>query len=112
MTPEDINIINKNIIPLIKDKRQSVNQVYINHPDILWISKPTFYKYVDLNVINLKNLDLPRKVKYKKRKNNKNKINKRESALLIGRTYEYYLERTTKDKKLIVWQLETVIGKK
>lgn len=112
MTPEDINIINKNIIPLIKDKRQSVNQVYINHPDILWISKPTFYKYVDLNVINLKNLDLPRKVKYKKRKNNKNKINKRESALLIGRTYEYYLERTTKDKKLIVWQLDTVIGKK
>lgn len=112
MIPEDINIINKNIISLIKDKHQSVNQVYINHPDILWISKPTFYKYVDLNVINLKNLDLPRKVKYKKRKRNNNKINKRESALRTGRTYEDYLERINKDKTLIVWQLDTVIGKK
>lgn len=112
MTPEDINIINKNIISLIKDKHQSVNQVHINHLDILWISKPTFYKYVDLNVINLKNLDLPRKVKYKKRKRNNNKINKRESALRTGRTYEDYLERINKDKTLIVWQLDTVIGKK
>lgn len=112
MTPEDINLINKNIIPLIKDKHQSVNQVYINHPDILWISKPTFYKYVDLHVINLKNSDLPRKVKYKKRKNNKNKISKRERALLIGRTYEDYVERISKDKTLIVWQLDTVIGRR
>lgn len=32
------------------------------------MSKPTFYKYVDLQVIMLTNLDLPKKVKYKKRK--------------------------------------------
>jgi hypothetical protein len=35
------------------------------------MSKPTFYKYVDLQVIMLTNLDLPKKVKYKKRKENK-----------------------------------------
>lgn len=109
---EDIAIINKNIVPLVKNKKQSVNQIFINHPDILRMSKPTFYKYVDMGVINLTNLDLPRKVKYKKRKKNKSKTNKRDLALLIGRTYEEYTDKMSKNKSLIVWQLDTVIGKR
>lgn len=51
---------------MIKDKKQSVNQVYTNHPDILPFTKTTFYTYVNNGIINLTNLDLPRKVKYKK----------------------------------------------
>lgn len=109
-TPEEINIINKNIVPLIKNKRQSVNQVYINHPDILPISKTTFYKYVNEKVILLSNLDLSRKVKYKKRKNKNNKKNKRDSAILIGRRYEDYTARIEIEKNLHIWQLDTVIG--
>ena len=112
ITKEEIDQINKNIIPLIKNKKQSVNQVFINHPDILYMCKPTFYKYVDLGVVRLSNLDLPRKVKYKKRRNNKNKQNKRELALSIGRTYEDYIIRINNKEKLIIWQLDTVIGKK
>lgn len=111
ITKEEIDQINKNIIPLIKNKNQSVNQVFINHPDILYMSKPTFYKYVDLRVIALSNLDLPKKVTYKKRKHNKNKTYKRELALSIGRTYEDYIIKINTDKNLIIWQLDTVIGK-
>lgn len=70
---ENIEIINKNIVPLIKNRKQSVNQVYINHPDILYFSKPTFYKYVNEGIISLNNFDLSKKVKYKKRKNKKEK---------------------------------------
>lgn len=109
-TPKEIDIINKNIVPLIKNKKQSVNQVYINHPDILPISKTTFYKYVNEGVILLSNLDLPRRVKYKKRKNKKNKNNKRDFAILIGRKYEDYTARIEIDKNLHIWQLDTVIG--
>lgn len=112
ITPEEASIINKNIAPLIKKKKQSVNQVYINHADIICISKPTFYKYVDTGVLNLTNLDLSRKVKYKKRKKKSNKQNKRDIALLKGRMYEDYLDRMKQDKKAIVWQLDTVIGKR
>ncbi len=111
ITSEEINIINKNIVPLIKNKKQSVNQIYINHPDILSISKTTFYKYVNENVILLSNLDLPRKVKYKKRKKNKNKQNKRDLALLEGRRFEDYTTRIENEKHLHIWQLDTVIGK-
>ena len=111
ITKEEIDQINKNIIPLIKNKKQSVNQVFINHPDILYMCKPTFYKYVDLGIITLSNIDLPKKVKYKKRKNNKDKKYKRKLALSIGRTYEDYIIKINNEKKLIIWQLDTVIGK-
>ena len=111
-TEEEINIINKNIVPLIKDKKQSVNQVYTNHPDILPFTKTTFYTYVNNGIINLTNLDLPRKVKYKKRNKKDNKEYKRELSILINRTYEDYIIRLDeeKDKKLNIWQLDTVIG--
>lgn len=111
-TEEEINIINKNIVPLIKDKKQSVNQVFTNHPDILPFTKTTFYSYVNNGIINLTNLDLPRKVKYKKRKKKNTTEYKRELSLLINRTYEDYIIRLDeeKNKKLNIWQLDTVIG--
>ena len=111
ITKEEIDEINRIIIPLVKKQKQSINQVFANHADILSMSKPTFYKYVDLQVIMLTNLDLPKKVKYKKRKENNNKQYKKELALSIGRTYEDYVVRIEKAKKLNIWQLDTVIGK-
>ena len=110
VTNEEIEIINKNIVPLVKQNKQSVNQIYINHPDILYFSKTTFYKYVNEGVILLSNMDLPRKVRYKKRKKKKNKKNKRDYSILKGRTYEDYIIRLDKEKKLNIWQLDTVIG--
>ena len=111
ITKENIDLINSNIVPLIKNKKQSVNQVYINHPDILYMSKPTFYKYVNIGAISLSNYELPRKLKYKARNKSKDKNYKTKSALLIGRTYEDYIIRTYNNKKLMIWQLDTVIGK-
>lgn len=110
ITNEEIEIINKNIVPLVKQNKQSVNQIYINHPDILYFSKTTFYKYVNEGVILLSNMDLPRKVRYKKRKKKKDKTNKRYYSILKGRTYEDYVIRLDKEKKLNIWQLDTVIG--
>ena len=86
ITPEEVDIINKNIVPLIKDKKQSVNQVYINHSDILDFCKVTFYNYVNQGVLSLTNLDLPKKVKYKARKQ-KSKNYKRDILILNGRKY-------------------------
>ncbi|HIU11536.1 MAG TPA: helix-turn-helix domain-containing protein, partial [Candidatus Onthocola stercorigallinarum] len=68
ITPETIEEIENSIVPLIKDKHQSINQIYANHDDLIYFSKPTFYKYIDMGVFSLTNLDLPKKVKYKKRR--------------------------------------------
>lgn len=108
--PDEIEEIEKQIVPLIKNNKQSINQVYINHPDILYFSKSTFYKYVDLGVLSLTNFDLPKKIKYKKRKNYKNKENKRELSLLKGRKYEDFILYSTEHPKMNIVEMDTVIG--
>ena len=106
--PEVVDEIEQTIIPLIKDKKQSINQIYINHSDVLYFSKPTFYKYVDTGVLSLTNLDLPKKVKYKKRKDNNKTKNKRKIAILKGRSYDDYLLFISKHTKMNKCQMDTV----
>ena len=67
LTLEEIHTINEKITPLVK-KGQTTNHLYINHPDILDFSKSSFYRYVNDEVFEFGPLDLPRMVKYKKRK--------------------------------------------
>lgn len=112
ITPATIDEIEHSIVPLIKNKKQSINQVYINHSDILYFSKPTFYKYIHLGVLSLSDIDLPKKVKYKKRKENKNTKNKREIAILNGRCYKDYLSFISKNPKMNICQMDTVEGTK
>lgn len=113
ITPNTINDIESQIVPLIKNKKQSVNQVYINHSDILYFSKSTFYKYVDIGVFSLTNSDLPKKIRYKKRKHKySNNKNKRELSLLKGRKYENFIEFSSNHPKMNIVEMDTVIGKK
>ena len=107
-----INQIEHIIVPLIKDKKQSVNQVFANHKDILSMSKVTFYRYVNDGILSLNNIDLPKKVKYKKRKKKNNDNNyKRNITILDKRRYEDYLNFINKHSKMSIVQLDTVIGK-
>lgn len=113
ITPEEIEEIEKQIVPLIKYKKQSVNQVYINHPDILYFSRTTFYKYVDLGIFSLTNADLPKLIRYKVRKSNNNdKSNKRELALLNGRRYEDFILFTANHPQMNIVEMDTVIGQR
>ena len=114
LSMEQVDEIERTIVPLIKNKKQSVNQVYINHSDILNFSKVSFYSYVNNGVISLTNLDLPKKVKYKKRKKKNNNTNnyKRDISILKGRKFEDYLDFISKHPKMNKVQLDTVIGKK
>ena len=112
ISPEVAEEIERSIVPLIKNKKQSINQVYTNHSDILYMSKPTFYKYVDLNVLSLSNIDLPKKVKYKSRKKKYTNDYKRKISLLKGRSYEDYLDFISKHPKMNICEMDTVEGKK
>ena len=67
LTPEEVYNINTTLTPLIK-KGQTINHLYINHPNILDFSKPSFYNYVNNGVFEFDPLDFPRIVKYKKEK--------------------------------------------
>lgn len=109
INPEVLDDIEHSIVPLIKEKKQSVNQVYTNHKDILYFSKSTFYRYVDNGIFSLTNLDLPKKVKYKERKKEVEK-SRRELALLNGRRYEDFLIFKVNHPKMHIVEMDTVIG--
>lgn len=109
LTEEEVFNINQTITPLIK-KGQTYNHLYINHPDILNFSKVSFYNYVSNGVFDFGPLDLPRIVKYKKRKNNKRRT-RQEREIRVGRTYDDFIEYTTKNPDLNVVEMDTVEGK-
>lgn len=112
ISKEEIQHIDKIIAPLILEKHQSVNQVYINHPDILYFSKTEFYHLIDKGVFSFRNIDLPRKVKYKPRKNGSKRRTREESLIRVNRTYKDYLAfvELHKEKDISIVQMDTVEG--
>lgn len=108
--PEIVDELERIVVPLIKYQKQSVNQVYINHSDILYMSKTTFYKYVNEGVLSLKNIDLPKKVTYKPRKK-MNEDKRRTNALLKKRRYTDFCFYIVKYPNFNVYEMDTVIGK-
>ena len=109
LTPEEIYIINTTLTPLVK-KGQTINHLYINHPEILDFSKPSFYNYVNNGVFEFGPLDFPRIVKYKKRKNNPNRRTRKEREILINRKYTDFLDYTSKNPYLNIVEMDTVEG--
>ena len=108
LTEEEVYKINQVITPLIK-KGQTTNHLYINHPDILNFSKASFYNYINSGVFDFGPLDLPRIVKYKKRKNNKRRT-RQEREIRIGRTYDDFISYTSKCPDLNIVEMDTVVG--
>ena len=111
-TKEEIYDLDKFLTPLIKEKRQSIGHIYANHPDEINFSRTTMYNYVNLGVFSFKNIDLPRKVKYKKRKENKKQRIRRETAIRRGRTYEDFNEYIGKHPDCSIVEMDTVEGTK
>ena len=62
---DDIARINGIISPLVKNG-QSLHQIYLAHVDELMCSEKTLYNYVDAQLFDIRNIDLPRKVKYRR----------------------------------------------
>lgn len=112
LSKEEVYEIDKLITPLIKEKHQSISHIYANHPDEIWFSKATMYNYVDLGVFSFKNIDLPRKVRYKKRKENKKQRIRRETAIRKNRTYEDFKEYISKNSECSIVEMDTVEGVK
>lgn len=109
---ETIDLIEQTIVPLIKNKKQSINQVYASHSDILFFSKPTFYKYINLGILSLANINLPKKVKYKPRKKKLDTSFKRKFIILNKRSYDDYLQFVIDNPSFNRCQMDTVEGSK
>ena len=109
LTPEEVYVINSTLTQLIK-KGQTINHLYINHPDILDFSKPSFYNYVKNGVFEFGPLDFPRIVKYKKRKNSNKRRSRKEREILINRNYTDFIDFIANNHDLNIVEMDTVEG--
>lgn len=100
--------LNAIISPLI-EQGQSVHQIYICNKDELMCSEKTIYNYIDQGLFDVRNLDLPRKVRF--RQSRKEKTYKVDRSCRNGRTYEDYQEYLDRNGDVTIVQMDSVIGK-
>ena len=85
-TPEELAEMVAVVKPLMK-RGQSLAHIWQTHGSEFPVGARTFYRYINLGVLDICNLELPKKVKYKPRKKReKDEVPFRRS--LAGRTYE------------------------
>ena len=99
--------LDKLFSPLILNG-QSIAHIYAKHSEEIPFTSRTLYNYVEQNVLSVKNIDLPRKVKYKPRKGPRQP--RREHAWLQGRRYSDFTELLQDYPETPVVEMDTVEG--
>lgn len=110
LTKDQISSINEVISPLMIHKHHSVNHVYISHPDLLPFSKSTFYKYIDLGILNVRNIDLQRKVRFKVKKELDSARTKVNTKIKFGRFYSDFKDYLEFHPHCSIVEMDTVVG--
>ena len=107
ISEDEIARLNAIISPLAQ-KGQSVHQIYATHKDELMCSGKTIYNYIDACLFDVRNIDLPRKVKFRERyKKPEFKVDK---GCRIGRSYDDFNVFLDKNPDISVVQMDSVIG--
>lgn len=110
LSKDEIDTINDVIAPLMVQRHHSVNQVFIEHPECLPISKTTFYRYIDMGLVHVKNIDLQRKVRYKVHKPDKPAKERLINERKLGHLYANFKEYMDAYPTASVVEMDTVIG--
>ena len=107
ITQEQFDFINK-LFSEKMTKGQSISVIYQNHKDEIMISENTVRNYLKRGLLKSNQLDMIRP-RFTANKSVKRRVIKNVD-LLNGRTYEDYINYT-KEKDVLIVQLDTVVGK-
>jgi len=110
MTSSEFAELDGIISPLVK-RGQSLAHICASHANEIPVTERTVYNYFEQNLFTAINLDLPRKVRYKKRTNHKTN-EPRDYAVREGRTYEDYQKHIGENPELPIVEMDTVEGRK
>ena len=104
---DEIARLNRIISPLVK-QGHSIHEIYVTHQDELMCSEKTIYNYIDDCLLEVRNIDLPRKVRFRaRRKKAEFKVDK---GCRIGRSYKEFEAFMEKNPDTAVVQMDSVIG--
>lgn len=108
LTGEQLYELDCLLTPLLK-QGQSIAHIYAVHRDEIPCSVKTLYNYIDMGILTARNIDLPKKVKYKPRKRKRTEP-EIDYACREGRTYKDFLAYMEKNSEANVVELDTVHG--
>lgn len=108
LTSDELKKLDEIISPLIL-KGQSISHIFTHHKHEINCCERTLYYYFDKNAFTARNIDLPRKVKYKPRKKSTSPVVK-DSAHRIGRTFEDFVKFLENNPNTPVVEMDTVHG--
>lgn len=111
ITREEAGRIDSIVSPLLR-KGQSPHHVWANHADELMVSERTLYGYLDMGMFSARNLDLPRKVRYRERKRKAGEPFRVDRACRQGRTYADYLAFMSENPGMPVVEMDSVEGRR
>lgn len=87
VSAEELHRIDQIVSPLIK-QGQSIHMICVNHADEIMLDEKTIYNYIDAGLLSVRNIDLPRKVRYRKRPKKKQlKLTKFVSAVVVMKIF-------------------------
>lgn len=110
-TPESIQAMNDLLVPLIKDKHQSIGHIYATHAEELGCSRRTLYSYINDCVFDVRNGDLRRAVRYKKRKK-ATQTSTKDRSYRKDHNYEDFQKYLKEHPDTNVVEMDCVEGKK
>lgn len=107
LTPEELKRLDDLITPLIR-QGQSIHQICVNNADDIMCDERSIYNYIDAGILSVGNLDLPRKVRYRKRR--KKKTVHIDKLCHVGRTYKDFQKFMEAHPNLHVVEMDSVEG--
>ena len=114
MTSTEFKYLNETVSDEIR-KGHSFAMIVRNHENEFPVGKRTLYNYVENGYLDIINLDLPRKVRYKKRNRNTN-VEKKDTKIRINRTYidfrDYVKTHNDNNFNINIVEMDTVEGTK
>lgn len=107
-SPEQLMELNDLLAPLIA-KGQSINHIFASHSTEIGLSEKTIYNYIDMNAFHIRNIDLPKKVRYRQRHPH-DVVMKMDYQYRKGRSYTDFTSFMEQNPKLPIWEMDTVKG--
>lgn len=110
ISEEELAELNRLVSPLILNG-QSIHHICASNPGLINCCEKTLYRYADAGILTAKNIDLPRKVRFRVRKKKSVDL-KVDKACRIGRSYEDFKAFMKEHPDLPITELDTVEGVK
>ena len=108
ISEEELHRLDELISPLLMNG-QSIHHICASNRDEIMYSERTIYNYIEMGLFTARNIDLPRKVRFRPRKSHHDTV-KIDKKCRIGRTYDDFTEYMKENPSTPIVEIDSVIG--